>query len=171
MSQKHAPYPACWFAPPGAGLHLQGYPSPFYGPFGDWEIFPNMNPSHHSAPTALLPGGDTSPWEMFLNMDPSRHCAPTMPFPGGKTPLQAGHQGGGVFLFSLASWSGSLMRRISRFRLLATTSHAAEVSEVSHFSSPLASLLMKGAKASFIEGCMALLRRPCSASTHRRITR
>jgi hypothetical protein len=97
VSQEHAPYPAGWFAPPGAAPCFQGYPSPFYGPYGGWGMFPNMDPSHHGAPTVPLPGGNTLPWRMFPNMDPFHHSTPTVPLPGGNTPPQVGRQGGVPF--------------------------------------------------------------------------
>jgi hypothetical protein len=61
VSREHAPYPAGWFAPPGAALHFQDYPSSFYGPYGGWGMFSNMDPSHHSTPTVPLAGGNTPP--------------------------------------------------------------------------------------------------------------
>ena len=62
VSQDHVPYPAGWFVPPvGPGPHFQGYPAPFFGPYGGWGMFLNMDPSHHGAPTPPLPGGDALP--------------------------------------------------------------------------------------------------------------
>ncbi|KAG6377897.1 hypothetical protein JVT61DRAFT_14685 [Boletus reticuloceps] len=76
VSHEHVPYPTGWFVPPGPGPRFQGYPGPFFNPYGGWGMYPNMNPA---------------------NMNPAHHSAPTAPLPGGEGLPQAGRQGGVPF--------------------------------------------------------------------------
>ncbi|KAF8142074.1 hypothetical protein EV363DRAFT_1150239 [Boletus edulis] len=69
LGHDHVPYPPGWFGPPGTGPRFRGYPGPFFGPYGGWGMFPDMNPS--DAGPSVLPAGSEGQLENVASFDPT----------------------------------------------------------------------------------------------------
>ncbi|KAF8420774.1 hypothetical protein L210DRAFT_988785 [Boletus edulis BED1] len=69
LGHDHVPYPPGWFGPPGTGPCFRGYPGPFFGPYGGWGMFPDMNPS--DAGPSVLPAGSEGQLENVASFDPT----------------------------------------------------------------------------------------------------